>query len=315
MIGSGLKKLAQEKGMKVAKGVAYGNLQGFAATMSEGAGFKQIVFTTRIADPAQKDALLNAVSQVNVAATYRVQTLNIAADGVQVVFLDNPGTMKKIYAFLEWFLPLLRQSGATGYHICTECGCDITAGRWLLVDGAAYYLHDACAERKKREIASQEETQKQQRTGSYGMGAVGAFLGAALGAIVWALVLNLGYVAALVGLLIGWLAEKGYTILKGKQGKGKLIILIAAIIFGVALGTLAADYFTLMGMISSGELTGVTMGEIPSVIFYLLATDAEYQSATLGNVFLGLLFAGLGVFSLLRKAGAEVADAKIVDLE
>lgn len=129
MIGSGLKKLAQENGMKVAKGVAYGSLQGFAATMSEGAGFKQIVFTTKFADPAQQDALLKVMNEANVSATYRVQSLNIAADGVQVVFLDNPGTMKKIHAFLDWFIPLLRQAGATAANICTECGCDITAGQ------------------------------------------------------------------------------------------------------------------------------------------------------------------------------------------
>ena len=36
MIGSGLKKLASENGMKVARGVAYGALRGYAATLSEG---------------------------------------------------------------------------------------------------------------------------------------------------------------------------------------------------------------------------------------------------------------------------------------
>ena len=36
MIGSGLKKLANENGMKVAHGVAYGSLRSYAATLSEG---------------------------------------------------------------------------------------------------------------------------------------------------------------------------------------------------------------------------------------------------------------------------------------
>ena len=34
----------------------------------------------------------------------------------------------------------------------------------------------------------------------------------------------------------------------------------------------------------------------------------------LSNIFMGLLFAALGVFALLRKAGNEVADMKFVDL-
>lgn len=315
MIGSAFKKLAQANGMKVSHGVAYGSLQGFAATLSEGSGYKQIVFTTKFSDPAQQDALLEAARQADVTKNYRVQAMNVAPDAIQIVFMDNPGTMKKIEAFLTWFLPLLRQSGATAYNVCTECGCDITAGRWLLVNGVAYYLHDACAEKSKRDIATTEQAEKEQRTGSYGMGILGAFLGAAVGAIVWALVLNLGYVAALVGLLIGWLADKGYTLLKGKQGKGKVVILIAAIIFGVVLGTLTADFFTIMDLINTGELVGLTVADIPTFIIDLLRTEPEYLTATLSNVGLGLVFAALGVFALLRKAGAEVADAKVIDLE
>lgn len=315
MIGTDLKKLAQENGMKVAKGVAYGSLQDFAATMSEGSGYKQIVFATKFVDPAQRDLFLNEVNQVNLQRTYRVQSLNVAPNAMQVIFLDNPGTMKKIQEFLGWFIPLMKQYGATAANICTECGCEITSGRWLLIDGIAYYLHSACAEKTRREITTSEQTAKEQRTGSYGMGALGAFLGAAIGAVVWAIVLNMGYLAALVGLLIGWLAEKGYTLLKGKQGKGKIAILIVAIIFGVVLGTFAADFITVVDLINAGELPGLTVGNVPSFIFYLLVSDSEYLTATLGNVGLGLLFAALGVFTLLRKASAEVADTKIVDLE
>ena len=209
MIGSGLKKLAQENGMKVAKGVAYGSLQGFAATMSEGSGYKQIVFTTKFCDAAQRDALLAQINQVNVQRVYRIQTLNLAPNAIQVIFLDNPGTMKKIQEFIAWFIPLLRQHGATPATVCGECGCEITNGRWLMVNGVAYHLHDACAEKTRRDIVGAEQAEKEQRTGSYGMGALGAFLGAAIGAVVWALVLNMGYVASLVGLLIDWLADTG----------------------------------------------------------------------------------------------------------
>ena len=315
MIGSGLKKLAQENGMKVAKGVAYGSLQGFAATLSEGSGYKQVVFTTKFTDAAQKDLFMNAISQVNVQRTYRVQNLNVAPAAIQIVFMDNPGTMKKIQEFLAWFIPLLREHGATAYNVCTECGCEITNGRWLLVDGIAYHCHEACAEKVKRETEMCEAAEKEQRTGSYGLGALGAFLGAAIGAVVWAIVLNMGYVASLVGLLIGWLAEKGYTLLKGKQGKAKIAILILAIIFGVVLGTFTADFITVVGMINAGELPGLTYGDVPAFIFYLLSVVPDYVAATLGNMGMGLLFAALGVFALLKKANAEVSDTKIIDLE
>ncbi len=314
MIGSGLKKLAQEKGMQVAKGVAYGSLDGFAATLSEGSGYKQIVFTTRFTDPARKMELQDLLNSVDLGKTYRVANLQLLPNAIWVTFQDTIGTMKKITAFLQWFTPLLRQYGATPYNVCVECGCGITAGKWALINGVAYHFHDACAEKAAREVAG-SNTRRAESEGSYGMGLIGALLGAALGAVVWAIVLNMGYVAAIVGLLIAWLAEKGYTLLKGKQGKAKVAILIVAIIFGVLLGTFMADAFTLMGMINNGELPGATLGDIPSTILVLLMESEEYCQTTVQNVLMGLLFAALGVFGTLRQMGKEVADETYVELK
>jgi hypothetical protein len=312
MIASGLKKLANENGMKVAHGVAYGSLRGYTATLSEGSGYKQIVFSTRVADA---DALLAAINQVDVQRTYRVQSLNVAPRGIQIVFMDNPGTMKKIESFIDWFIPLLGQHGATMANVCTECGGDATNGRWILIDGVAHYLHDSCAEKVRREITETEESEKQNRDGTYGGGAVGAFIGAALGAVVWTLVLMMGYVASIVGLLIGWLSEKGYNLTKGKQGKGKIVILILAIIFGVVLGTFAADVVSVIQFINNGEIVDLTAGEAPLLVLMTFIADAEYRTATLLNVGMGLLFAGLGVYTLLRKTGKAVSGTKIIDLE
>lgn len=315
MIGSALKKLAKENGMKVAKGVAYGSLRGYAATLSEGSGWKQIVFSTTFTDPAKRTELTDLVSAADVKKLYRVQNLGIGPRSVQVVFLDNPGTMKKITAFLDWFIPLLKEYTATGANICTECGCEITAGRWALINGTAYHFHDSCAQKAAQEVENDNAQRAENNSGSYALGLVGALLGSALGAVLWAIVLNMGYVASLVGLVIGWLAEKGYSLLKGRQGKAKVLILIIAIIFGVLLGTFAADAFTLMGMINDGELYGFTMGDIPMIISVLLAEDAEYRSAMMSNILMGLLFAGLGVFAMLRQTGKSVADSKYIELE
>lgn len=314
MIGSGLKKLAQNNGMSVSGGVAYGSLRGYATTMSEGSGWKRLDISTRFPEPGNQENFQRAVEAVNVQREYRVQNLGIGQRFISVIFLDNPGTMKKIEAFIDWFYPLLAENGATGANICTECGAEISVGSWHLIDGIAYHLHDSCADHIRRSIDEDNQQQKQADTGSYGMGVLGALLGAALGAVVWALILMAGYVASIVGLLIGWLAEKGYTLLKGKQGKGKVVILIIAVIFGVLLGTFAADFFSLVQMINSGELADFTVGEVPMLIVSMLLYSSEYLSTTLGNVAMGLVFAGLGVFALLRKTGKEVSGMKMKKL-
>ena len=140
MIGSALKKLAAENGMKVAKGVAYGVFRGYYATFSEGSGYKQIVFATRFSEQSKQDELMGLLSRHNLSKEYRVQNLSFAPNGINIVFGDTIGTMKKIMAFLDWFFPLLEQYGASRAGICPECGAPIDAGTWILQDGVAAFI-------------------------------------------------------------------------------------------------------------------------------------------------------------------------------
>lgn len=315
MIGSGLKKLAAENGMKVDKGVAYGSLQGYAATMSEGSGWKQIVFTTAIDDPIRRDEFTKAVNEAQIGKTYRVRQMTQSTHTIVVVFNDTVGTMTKIRDFLTWFMPLLQQYGANRWNHCIECGCEANSGKWMLIEGVACYLHENCAEKAKRDIADDNERRAQEATGSYIKGAVGAFLGSMLGAVVWAVVLMLGYVASLVGLLIGWLSDRGYRLMRGKNGKGKVAILIVSIILGVVIGTIGADAIMLAQMIGQGELPGWAYADIPALMLAVFAEDAEYRILVLKNIGMGLLFAALGVYYFVFRTGKEVADAKIVELK
>lgn len=315
MIGSALKKMAKENGMQVVHGVAYGAYQNFALTMNEGAGWKALEFATRISDPAAEETLKRKLKEVDLMRTYRVQDLVIGQRSIAVIFHDNPGTMKKLRAFLDWFMPMLEECGATKVSVCNECGME-TAGDdcWVLIDGVAHHMHASCKEAVKRELAQEEQTRKEETAGSYLTGALGAIGGALLGAVVWALVLMMGYVASIVGLLIGFLAEKGYNLARGKQDKGKIAVLVIAIILGVLAGTVAADAISLAQMIASGELYEFTYSQIPMLIFFLLVNDAEYMTATLSNCGMGLLFAALGVFGILRKTKKEVSGIRVTDL-
>ena len=313
MIGSALKKLAARENLRVDHGVAYGSLRGFAATMYDGAGTKTLLFSTVFPDE-QKFCLLQAeLNGRNLQKEFRVLKCELCGDGVVTVFHDNPGTMKKIDAFLDWFIPRLEAADATRVSICTECRCEITQGSWHLVGGAAHHLHDACAEGLKRKFKMETETKKENDTGSYISGLAGALIGALVGAAVWALVLYLGYIAGVVGLLIGWLADKGYLLLGGRQGKGRVPILIIAIVFGVLLGTFGGETLSVAMAIRSGEIVGFTYSDIP-YIFSVVLRDGEYVGLLAKNIGIGLLLAGLCVFTLVRRAATEVSETKMVRL-
>lgn len=315
MIGSGLKKLAKENEMKVSHGVGYGSLRGFAATLSEGSNYKQIIFSTNFPDQEKKDAFMQLMNQTNIQREYRVQQMTMSPRTLSVVFLDTIGTMKKITAFLDWFLPLLEQGGATKYNVCVECGTEITAGKWVLVDGIAYYLHDSCAQRVLSEVDAENTQRKEEASGSYLTGTVGAILGALVGSVLWAVILYVGYVASIVGFVIGWLANKGYDLLKGKKGKGKVAILIVAVILGVIVGNFLPDLVEIASLINEGELPGVRLIDAPMLILAVMIDNPEYAAGVGGNILMGLLFAALGVYTVIRKAGQEVADLKAVVLE
>lgn len=314
MIGYGLKKLAQQHGMTVASGVAYGSLMGFATTLSEGVGYKRIDISTQFTEPGQQEQLMSVVHMTDVKREYALQNLGISAKNISILFNDTVGTMKKVEAFIEWFYPLLEQHGALGSNMCAHCHAAVTGGSWYLVNGIAHHFHDSCASQIQDSFREEAAKRAEQDTGSYAQGLLGAFAGAAVGSVVWAIVLYMGYVASLVGLLIGWLAEKGYTLLHGRQGKGKVVILILAVIFGVFLGTLVPDVVTLVQMIGDGELPGFAYGDIPQMIIMLLTQDVEYRQATLSNMGMGLVFAALGVFALVKKTTKEVSAPKIKKL-
>lgn len=314
MLSSAFKKLANQHGMSIDRGVAYGALHGYAATLFDGSGTKVICISTTFTDPVLLSQLQANLNSRDLMRDFRVKNLSIAQKSITVVFHDTIGTMNKINEFIAWFFPLLPEHGATGVNICPDCGCDIIGGTWKLIDGIAYHFHETCAEKVKTSLAQDVKTRSEEDTGSYLSGFIGSILGAAIGGIVWALLLMAGYIASIVGLLIGWLSERGYRLLHGKAGKGKIAILIIAVIFGVIFGTLLGDGIALAQMINRGELPGYTFADIP-YMFGVLFTDSGYLIGTIKNVGIGLLFAALGVFAIIRRSAKEVSAVRVLDLK
>ncbi|MBR5529664.1 MAG: hypothetical protein IKU57_04230 [Oscillospiraceae bacterium] len=314
MIGVGLKKLAKQNGMREDAGVAYGLLKGYATVLSEGMGYKQITISTTFPE-GQKEKLMELTQGVDMQKVYRVQQLVFHPEGILVQFHDTVGTMKKLEAFIEWFYSLLPQVGATGGDICRECGSSVMAGQWYLMGDFAHYLHDTCGQTLLQEMEQAQQEAREQDEGSYVQGAIGAALGALLGAVVWGIVLYLGYVASILGLLIGWLANKGYDLLRGRKGKGKVVILILAVLLGVLVGTLAPDAYYLGQLIHYGELPGYTYGSIPYMLIDLLIQDGEYLGSVISNSAMGILFAALGVVGLLKRTSREVSGTKVKKLK
>ncbi len=315
MIASTYKKFANEHGMTVSNGVAYGTLYGYAATLSEGSGWKRIGVSCLFTDSDKRARLQTELDSHNLMKEFRVQELLLCDDGIIIVFHDNPGTMKKLRAFCEWFFPMLPSYGATGAEICPECGQPITdSGSWQLVGEMAVHVHSACVARIQHNLEREERLDAENNADrSYLSGLVGALVGGLLGAIVWGGVLYLGYYASIVGVLIGILASKGYDITHGKQKMGKIFIVLGVTVFAVLAGTFGAYAVSMAMEISSGALPGYVMGDLPWMMLYLLQ-DPEFLRLAALDVGAGLLYALLGAGYVLLRVYKSTKAVKIRSL-
>ena len=138
--------------------------------------------------------------------------------------------------------------------------------------------------------------------GSVLRGAIGAVIGALLGAVVWALVGMLGYIASVVGFVIAFLASKGYDLLKGRPGAPKLVILIICVILAVIVGNLGlAAYQVHQVYVEEGYAAYVTESKFFELMFPVLFEDGDFIGALAKDSAMGLLFAVLGCFGLLKQ--------------
>ena len=301
MIGVQLQQLAESYGLKYDQAVAYGILEGYAATFLEGTGCSRLMLTTRFESPSQKDRLMNIINSKDLKGLYNVRKLQIAKKVIHVAFKSGPDTNEKIKEFIAWFMPLLEQYGASKADICTQCQEPIAEedAHWVLRDGAvAFRMHHTCAEELKDSISATAKSPRASAEGSVKKGILGALLGAVLGAVLWMAMELIRFYAPIAGMAIGWLVVNCYSKFGGKTGKFRLPILIITGIFGTALGVFLASFAT-----TSDK----------SAFFSILA-DSQILSSMIELIGLGLLFFALGLFVALKGEKRRTSDYVVTDL-
>ena len=148
----------------------------------------------------------------------------------------------------------------------------------------------------------------EEKKGSIIGGIVGALIGAAIGAVAWTLVGMLGYIASIVGFVIAFLADKGYDLLKGRQGVIKMIVLIVCVVLAVAAGTLGTYVWSIHDAYTEqyNALSDLEKkyGDIMTESEYMqeLLSDSEVQGEMVKDSLMGLVFGILGSVGLIAAA-------------
>ena len=127
-------------------------------------------------------------------------------------------------------------------------------------------------------------------------GIVGAVLGAAIGGASIILLSQIGYVAALSGIILSVCTFKGYELLGGKLSKKGLIISLLLILVTPYIAD-RMDWAILVA-----QEFGVSFGQAFGAIPALLEEEVIVGSTYWGNLALIYLFTALGSFSTIWNA-------------
>jgi hypothetical protein len=149
--------------------------------------------------------------------------------------------------------------------------------------------------------------EKNDREGSYLLGAIGALLGSMVGAALWLLVSYFGFYASLVGFVMAYLAQFGYKLFMGRIHKWMPFIIMVSVVLGV----LAANAVEVaIGLMQDPEigLTFIESLKIAPQAFY--NTEYFYVGKVWTNVGVGMLFAVLGSWRTIKDLFTEAREAR-----
>ena len=186
----------------------------------------------------------------------------------------------------------------TTASFCEYCGCPLKQEEARQPVQPAQPAESVQAEAHYAEPAQQSvATAAPEKKENMVTGIVGALLGAALGGGCIILLSQLGYVAALSGLVLAVCTLKGYELLGGKLSKKGMVICIVLMLVTPYIADRLDWAIVLMNEWSE---YGITLGEAFAIIPELVTEEAIEASAYYGNLAMIYLFVLLGAFSTVR---------------
>lgn len=294
MISSALKKFAQEKGMTMDHGAAYGEVDGYTVTLRDGLDVTTASFAVSFADDAEREQVIRTLTDAQRVRQYRLAAPIVTPETITVNFIEGSGMLDKIRSFLLWFPAVLSENHAIGANSCACCHKPVSEeepSSFVMADGIAMHLHPDCA--AALSAASPKEAPSKKKIGR---GLLGAVLGTIIGMIPWIIITALNWpLVGWLGFVIAFLAKKGYEILGGKPSKAKFPIILISSIVGIFLAQLIGQcIFFYNALLELGMTLDIL--SLPSMVFgtyqygwFFLMEGGEYLESAWFNLGLPLL--------------------------
>ncbi len=316
------KKIAQEKGLSFDNMMMYGWLNNCYITMRlvvDTVHFYVYLPAKEAAGEEQKQAAGNTdVLRLleNTMDKFKFSRRRVHMNGQTAVaeFQSKLQSMYKVSAFMDEVTELLSSSGFASEKVCGHCHLPLEGdGVPVNVNAAAIPMHESCADQFVQTAAWNTDTKK----GSVLTGILGSLLGAIIGAIPWAVLYVVGYMASLTGIVIGYVISKAYDMLGGRKGRIKIVIVLFFIILSVALGQFAGTTYQISQQYDEAkaglkpfEEMIYTKTEALQVFWTEILASPEAIGGLLKDLGVGVFFALLGTFTMLRSIGHDAVSKK-----
>ncbi len=299
-MASQLQRFAEMTGFKVHANIAYGRMSGIFFNVA----YASMSIACTISAFVKRDAGVDLIETKAFLAENKkkYKPAEPLFDGQSITVTLQSSTVVKAQKAAEFIQEFSKMLCANGYRSeCAFCGSNENLG-YTVQDGRVMEACPACHEKFENIVTELKEEREQ--TGSYLRGTIGAVAGGIIGIIPWVLIGMLGYIAAISGAVMAFLAYKGYLLFKGKRGRGMLFIVIAVLIVftyaAVIVNQTIADY---------QYLTDLGYYDIPVFGLFGMELTAPFYPEEAGYLWgqigLGWLFAGLGSFILLKNIRKE----------
>jgi len=314
MIGGYYKKTAESMGLKSHKNhSAYGVYEGYLMSMFEGMGTKSLFVNFALntdQDYEKRQRVYEFIQERQ--KDYKIRNFTLQGTGVDIAFNDQFGTPKRVLEFAQAFTAFLRETGVPGADHCSICGEPIRFGNPRVLRTNLYYY--ALDEEHTSSFMGVQEQQALQRKEedskkSVWLGLLGGILGMVVGMIPWIIVSYIGFFAAVCGLVMGFCISKGYDWLGGRQGRAKVVLVVALTLLGTFLAEFVTQSIFIMEALTA-EGFQFSLSQGLEFSWDYLFTMPENTGMFIGNFSLGLLFALLGLYTIARNLVLEHRNRK-----
>ena len=158
----------------------------------------------------------------------------------------------------------------------------------------------ATLNQQQREKAREVLRKHNALSDNYQLGFIGALLGGLVGAIPWVFVSSWGWFVAWLGYVIAIAAAKGYDLMRVKPSMMKMWFVAISVVISVFVGQIASD---LLIIAYDPEYSPYVW----EFFEYMMENFGEYLSVSGFNLFLGLVFAVWGGFTVFKQIKAETS--------